>query len=104
MDDFILIHQDKEYLKYCLEEIKKFLNFDKLELNHKTNIYSMNNGIPFIGYKYIFKKNRLYMLVPSTTKKRIKKRIREKKTTIENYNGYLIFGSTSKFKKSMEFI
>lgn len=104
MDDFILIYQDKEYLKYCLEEIKKFLNFDKLELNHKTNIYSMNNGIPFIGYKYIFKKDRLCMLVPSTTKKRIKKRIREKKTTIENYNGYLIFGSTSKFKKSMEFI
>ena len=44
------------------------------------------------------------MLVPSITKKRIKKRIREKKTTIENYNGYLIFGYTSKFKKSMEFI
>lgn len=104
MDDFILIHQDKEYLKYCLKEIKKFLKFDKLELNHKTNIYSMNNGIPFIGYKYIFKNNRLYMLVPSTTKKRIKKRIREKKTTIENYNGYLIFGDTSKIKKSMKFI
>lgn len=104
MDDFILIHQDKEYLKYCLEEIKKFLKFDKLELNHKTNIYSICNGVSFIGYKYIFKKNRLYMLIPSNTKKRIKKRIREKKTTIENYNGYLIFGNTSKFKKSMEFI
>ena len=104
MDDFILIHQDKEYLKYCLKEIKEFLKKDKLELNHKTNIYSMNNGIPFIGYKYIFKNNRLYMLIPSTTKKRIKKRIKEKKTIIENYNGYLIFGDTSKIKKSMKFI
>ena len=25
MDDLILIHHDKEYLKYCLEEIRKFI-------------------------------------------------------------------------------
>lgn len=97
MDDFVLIHEDKEYLKQCLIKIKKFLEDDKLKLNSKTNITSIKNGITFIGYKYIFKNNRLYMLIPSSTKKRIKKRIKNGKTTIKNYNGYLIFGNTSKF-------
>ena len=35
-DDFLLIHNDKEYLKYCLERIKLFLINEKLELNKKT--------------------------------------------------------------------
>ena len=36
MDDFILIHPDKEYLKYCLEQIKIFVKFTGLQLNDKT--------------------------------------------------------------------
>lgn len=97
MDDFILIHHDKEYLKYCLEEIRKFVEKERLELNKKTNIYSMHNGITFIGFKYIFNGNRLKMLIPSSTKARIKKRIGKGLTNINNYNGYLKFGDTSKF-------
>ena len=38
MDDFILIHSDKEYLKECLIKIKKFLIKYKLNLNNKTMI------------------------------------------------------------------
>lgn len=47
MDDFILIHKDKEYLKYCKLEIEKFLKQEKLELNKKTNIHKINNGFVF---------------------------------------------------------
>ena len=35
MDDGVLIHQDKEYLKYCMEEISKYLKCLKLSLNIK---------------------------------------------------------------------
>ena len=39
MDDFILIHCDKWYLQYCLEEINKVCNEKlNLELNQKTQI------------------------------------------------------------------
>lgn len=34
-DDFLLFHSSKEYLKYCLSEIKKFLTNEKLTLNKK---------------------------------------------------------------------
>ena len=102
MDDFILIHQDKEYLKYCLKQIKLFLEKEKVNLNDKTNIYSISNGFTFIGYKYIFKNNKLLMLIPSKTKKRIKVRIYSNKTTIKNYNGYLKFGNNNNFYFKMK--
>lgn len=48
-DDFILIHENKEYLKYCLSEIEKFLKKEKLELNSKTRIYRDTNDFIFLG-------------------------------------------------------
>lgn len=48
-DDFILIHNNKNYLKYCLNEIKKFLYKEKLELNKKTRIYKNTNNFIFLG-------------------------------------------------------
>jgi retron-type reverse transcriptase len=48
-DDFLLYHPSKKYLKYCLEEIKKFLELEKLELNNKTRIYKGTNNFIFLG-------------------------------------------------------
>lgn len=48
-DDFMLFHESKAYLKYCFEEIKKFLEKEKLELNKKSRIYSSNNNFVFLG-------------------------------------------------------
>ena len=51
MDDFILIHHDKEYLKYCKEEIAKELAKLGFTLHpEKTRIYPINRGIPFLGF------------------------------------------------------
>ncbi|MDY4996851.1 MAG: RNA-directed DNA polymerase [Bacilli bacterium] len=47
-DDFILFHQDKQYLRTCLDKIKEFLKKEKLELNHKTRIYKDINNIIFL--------------------------------------------------------
>ena len=41
MDDFILIHPDKEYLKYCKTEIEKRINDLGLILNRKKLSYSL---------------------------------------------------------------
>ena len=48
-DDFLLYHQSKEYLKYCLSEIRKFLLKENLELNIKTRIYKSTNNFLFLG-------------------------------------------------------
>jgi len=48
-DDFLLFHESKEYLKYCLERIQDFLKIEKLTLNKKTRIYSNKDVFLFLG-------------------------------------------------------
>lgn len=64
-DDMILIHYDKEYLKYCLNEIIVKLNELGLEINKKTKIYKSNENINFIGVR----KNKRYSNIARTRKK-----------------------------------
>lgn len=103
MDDLILFHQDKEYLKKCLVEIENKLVNLKLSLNSKTQIIEIHNGICFLGYKFVLKKKKLYVLMNSKIKKRINKKINKipDKNKIlflkRRYNGYLINGNTKGF-------
>ena len=48
-DDFLLFHESKEYLKYCLCELTKFLAKEYLTLNKKTRIYKSTDNFIFIG-------------------------------------------------------
>lgn len=48
-DDFLLFHPSKNYLKYCLEQIKIFLEKEDLKLNPKTRIYKNTNSFIFLG-------------------------------------------------------
>ena len=50
-DDFLLFHPSKQYLKYCLNELEKFLEKEKLTLNKKTRIYKSTNKFIFLGRK-----------------------------------------------------
>lgn len=111
MDDFILIHHDKNYLKYCLEEIKKFLtNKLDLELNNKTNIYDMKHGVNFLGYRFILKNKKLIIKIRNDSKKRIKKKYKylsvndyEKFLRVKaSYNGYLKIANTNSLNKILE--
>lgn len=68
-DDMLLIHHDKEYLKYCLEQIKNKLNNLKMTLNSKTKIYKSNENINFIGVR----KNKKYSNISRTRRKYKKK-------------------------------
>ena len=53
MDDFILIHNDKEYLEYCQVEIAKVLKPLGFELHpKKTHIYPIADGIKYLGFIY----------------------------------------------------
>lgn len=48
-DDFLLLHESKEYLKECFEKIKKFLEKEKLSLNRKSRLYTSTNNFIFLG-------------------------------------------------------
>ena len=50
MDDFWLIHPNKEYLKYCLEVITVYLESLDLSLNGKTQIFPFKNGVSYLGF------------------------------------------------------
>lgn len=51
MDDFHMLHPDKEYLKECISKIKGRLEELSLKLNtKKTQIYPIRHGIRFLGF------------------------------------------------------
>lgn len=78
MDDFYLIHEDKEYLKYCRKEIEAYLRGLKLELNEKTNIFPLRNGIDFLGYhSYLTESGKVIRKLRRSSIKRMKNRIRK---------------------------
>ncbi len=90
MDDFVLFHEDREYLKYCKTEIEKKLAELKLVLNKKTQIAKLTTGFVFLGYRFLVKNKKVHMLASKSMKKKIKKRYKkEGKIILERYNGYL---------------
>ncbi len=77
MDDGILIHDNKEYLKECLKDINEILSKYKLKLNNKKTIISnINNGLDFLGYKYFIINNKAIMKVKNDCKKRFNRKLK----------------------------
>ena len=113
MDDGILIHKDKGYLKFCLKEIEKIIKKYKLELNSKTKIYNSYEGFEFLGFRYFIKNDKLIMKVTNRTKRKFKRKIKnmtklmkENKITKKEFNqvknsylGHLNYGKTKKLIK-----
>jgi hypothetical protein len=52
MDDFVILHYDKQYLQEFLCKIENYLHDElKLNLNPKTGIFPGKHGIDFCGYR-----------------------------------------------------
>lgn len=78
MDDFYLIHPDKDYLRYCLEEIKKYLVPLGLELNQKTAIFPLTQGIDFLGFRtYLTDTGKVVRKVRRESKNRIRRKLKK---------------------------
>lgn len=56
MDDLVIIHQDKEFLKTILTNIKHQLEQIGLTLNKKTSISKLQEGVKFLKRKHILTK------------------------------------------------
>ena len=78
MDDMILIHSDKEYLRYCLKEIENLCSTKlHLSLNSKTQIGKVKNGIDFLGYcHYLTTTGKIVRKLRNSSRVRLKRHLK----------------------------
>lgn len=78
MDDFVLMHPDKEYLRKCKKEIEWILNDLGLKLNHKAHIFPLKHGVDFLGFHtYITETGKLVKKVRHDSNKRVKRKLKK---------------------------
>ena len=54
MDDFLLIHEDKDYLQHCRDEIREKLESLGFSLNpKKTVLHPLKQGIIFLQWRFV---------------------------------------------------
>lgn len=98
-DDFVILHEDKEYLKNLIPKIAEFLGtYLKLALHpKKTFVKTLASGLDFLGWVHF-----LHHRVPRTsTKKRMFKKLlnSERPETQISYLGLLSHGDTHKLMR-----
>lgn len=77
-DDFYIIHEDKDFLKQCLKQIREYLGDLKLELNEKTGIFPLRNGIDYLGFhSYLTETGKVVRKLRQSSKKRMMRRIKK---------------------------
>lgn len=77
MDDFVLLHQDVDHVKYALEEIKRTVKELGLYLNSKTQIFPIKNGVTYLGFRFLVREDgRVVKVVKKATKRRLRWRAR----------------------------
>ncbi|MGF7002606.1 RNA-directed DNA polymerase [Lachnospiraceae bacterium PF1-21] len=117
MDDFLLLHEDKEYLQYCLMEIQNHVEQSlKLRLNQKTEIIPARQGVSYLGFRYLLTANgKVIRRQLAPAKKRMKQKLKKLKWeyhegTIElenikqslaGFTGHLKHGHTYQLRKAI---
>jgi len=95
-DDFVILHNDKNYLKLLLQYIVVYLREElKLDLHpKKISIRTLTSGVDFLGWVH-FSDHRV---LRTTTKRRMLKNLEnnQKEQTIQSYLGMLAHGNAKK--------
>ena len=85
MDDFILIHESKEYLEECRAYIAHWMEERKLSLNiKKTQIFPITQRIRFLGFSYQLTDTG-YVIIRVLPEK-VKKKKRKLKRLVDRYD------------------
>lgn len=77
MDDFFIIHPDKEFLKQAKEQIRAFL-WEELRLTlhpRKSIIQNTKNGVAFVGYRIFYD----HVLIRGNTLRRFQRKYTKRK-------------------------
>ncbi len=117
MDDCVLIHTDKDYLKFCLGEMKKYAE-DELELdfNEKTKVFPIKNGVNFLGWHiYMTESGEIIRKISQQTKYKYKRKLKyferayaensielpEIIQVLTSYKAHLSYGHTFKLQRKV---
>ena len=114
MDDCVLIHQDKEYLRFCLHQMRQYAAGLKLDFNEKTEIFPIKNGVDYLGWHiYLTESGKIIRKVRQQTKYKYKRKLKYFQTTyaagrmelseinqvLSSYRAHLAHGHTYKLQK-----
>ena len=117
MDDCVLIHEDKDYLKHCLDVMCDYAETElNLSFNEKTKIFPIKNGVDYLGWHfYMTDTGKVIRKVKQSTKVKYKRKLRyfqkayaegrtdldEIKQVLSSYRSHLSFGHTYKLQKKV---
>lgn len=101
MDDIYILSSDYDYLKRCFGSIRDELRGIKLDVNKKSGIYRLKEGVSFLGYTY----TNGFIRYDSNTIRKINRKIKYLYNnnfdlffrSISSYKGYFIRCNTSLF-------
>lgn len=102
MDDGLLLGNDKNYLRYCLDEIKLIINEYNLKLNSKTKIINVSKeGVDFLGFRFYIINNKIIMRLRNSVKRNFKRKMKFIKLNkvndfneiVASYKGHLKYGN-----------
>lgn len=102
MDDLVILGNDKEELKNVFENVSKYIESFDLNVNNKSGIYSLSDGVNFLGYNFRVFNNKLIIRYRSDTIKRVNKRLKNLKVydnemylkSVASYKGYFLLCNT----------
>ncbi len=85
MDDFVLVHESKEFLQSALKQLTGLVHRLGLEFNSKTQIFPLKNGVTYLGFRYhVTPSGKVVKTVKKKTKRRLRWRAKLlKKAAIE---------------------
>jgi hypothetical protein len=117
MDDMVLIHKDKEYLKRCLAEMRCMAeNKLGLSFNEKTQIFPVKCGVNYLGFHFYLTENgKVIRIVRPEAKKRFRRALiemrkgrvsgtmdaKQVKQRLSSYIGHLRHGHTYHLRSKM---
>jgi len=85
MDDFYLIHENKDVLRAAREAIAAHLAERGLELNDKTQIFPLRNGLDFLGFhSYLTDTGKVVRKLRKASRERMKRKLRKYKAMYEH--------------------
>ena len=117
MDDVVLLHHDRGFLKECLREIREFAETElKLQLNAKTQIFPIRNGVDFLGFHtYLTERGKVIRKVRHASARRMKRKMKvyaegyrtgsitpeATRQSLYSWLGHAEFGDTYSLRKKM---
>ncbi len=115
MDDMIIVHESKAYLRYCLARMRDYAETErKLQFNEKTQIFPLKNGVEYLGFRFSLNKSgAVIRRLKTSSKLRYRRKLRsfmqlyrngnieleEIRQSLSGFHGHMKHGSTFHLQK-----